>query len=189
MNDLEAVSNKAEEALDRGEYAAVVAAATTLIEAGEPWLLDGLVRRALALEHWTEGPPDRLLTAADDWRATIELAPAAVAYRGLARILLKLGDREAAYDNLLEAESRGVTPETLLGFAQYHRTSVPPDLETAKAYFLRAALRGRSCGIRGYVEVAFELDQPGAAVVMTLGGLVATPLLALVLGERRHDDF
>jgi hypothetical protein len=176
MNDIEVVKNSAEEALARGEYEAAVTAASTLIEAGEPWLLD-------------EGPPDRLVAAANDWQRMIEIAPAAVSYQGLARVLLKLGDRESAYNNLLEAESKGATPEVLLGFAQYHRTSLPPDLETAKAYFLRAALRGRTQGIRGYAEVAYELDQPYSGAAMALIGLVAAPLLALVLGERRHASF
>lgn len=189
MNDIEVVKNSAEEALARGEYEAAVNAASALVEAGEPWLLDGLVRRAMALENWTEGPPDRLVTAADDWQRMVEIAPAAVSYQGLARVLLKLGDRESAYNNLLEAESRGATPEVLLGFARYHRTSAPPDLETAKAYFLRAALRGRTQGMRGYVEVAYELDQPYSGAAMALIGLIATPLLALVLGERRHAGF
>ena len=189
MNDIEAVKNSAEEALARGEYEAAVTAASVLIEAGEPWLLDGLVRRAMALENWTEGPPDRLIAAANDWRTMLEIAPAAVSHQALARVLLKLGDRNAAYSHLLEAESRGATPEILLGFAQYHRASVPPDLETAKAYFLRAALRGRIRGIRGYAEVAYELGQPYSGMAMGLIGLVATPLLALVLGDRRHADF
>ncbi|KRA16382.1 hypothetical protein [Lysobacter sp. Root604] len=189
MNDIEAVKDRAEEALALGRYEEAVAAASALIEAGEPWLLDGLVRRAMALEHWTDGPSGGLINAADDWRAMIDIAPTAVSYQGLARVLLKLGDRDAAYSSLLKAESRGVTPGILLGYAQYHRTSTPPNLEMAKAYFMRAALRGRTRGMRGYAEVAQELDQPYSAAAMALIGLVATPCLALVLGERRHADF
>lgn len=189
MKDIEDIRNSAEDALAQGEYEAAVSAASVLIEAGEPWLLDGLVRRAMALENWLEGPPDRLLSAVQDWKRLIEVAPAVVAYQGMARVLLKLGDRRSAYENLLEAERRGATPEILLGLAQYHRTSVPPDLETAKTYFMRAALRGRTQAIRGYAEVAYSLDQPFSAFAMTLFGVVATPFFMLALGERRHDGF
>lgn len=189
MKNLEDAREIAEKALADGEYEVAVKAASVLIEAGEPWLLDGLVRRAMALENWAEGPPDRLAGAAEDWARMVEIAPAAVSYLGLARVLLKLGDRESAYNCLLEAESRGATPETLLGFAQYHRTSSPPDLRAAKTYFLRAALRGRTQGIRGYVEVAYELDQPYSGAAMTLVGIMLSPVLALALGERRHSSF
>lgn len=189
MNDIEAIKNQAAQALERGDYETAVAAASALIEAGETWLLDGLVRRAMALESWAKEAPERLIDSRDDWMWLVEIAPAVVAYQGLARVLLKLGDRESAYEYLLEAEKRGTTPEILLGFAHYHRTSEPPDLETAKAYFLRAALRGNTQGMRGYVEVAYELDQPFSAAAMVLMAVVATPLLALVLGERRHLGF
>ncbi|MEI2430691.1 hypothetical protein RDV84_15410 [Lysobacter yananisis] len=189
MSNIESTKDLAEEALARGEYETAVTAATALVEAGEPWLLDGLVRRAMALENWADGPPDRLVAAANDWQRMIEIAPAPVSYRGLARVLLKLGDRDFALVNLLEAERRGATPEVLLGFAEYYRTASPPDLGRAKAYFLRAALRGRTQGIRGYGEVAYELDQPFSGAAMALIGLVATPLLALILGERRHAGF
>ena len=189
MTTIESIRDLAEEALDRGDYDVAVTAATALIEAGEPWLIDGLVRRAMALENWMGGPHNRLIAAANDWQRMIEIAPAAVSYRGLARVLLRLGDRESALANLLKAESVAATPEVLLGFAQFYRTASPPELERAKAYFLRAALRGRTQGIRGYVEVAYELDQPCSGAAMTLIGLIATPLLALVLGERRHAGF
>ena len=189
MNNIESTKVRAEKALSRGEYEVAVAAATTLIEAGEPWLLDGLVRRAMALENWTDGPSDHLIAAANDWRRLVEIAPAVVSYRGLARVLLKMGDRESALANLLEAESKNRTPEICIGFAQYYRTASPPDLERTKAYFLRAARRGRTQGMRGYVESAFELRQPYSAAAMVLIGLVATPFLALVLGESRHDGF
>lgn len=189
MTNIEAIKDVAEEALERGEFKTAVTAASALVDAGEPWLLDGLVRRAMALENWADGPPDRLSKAANDWRKMVEIAPASISYRGLARVLLKLGDRDSAHINLLEAERRGATPEVFLGFAEYYRTASPPDLEQAKRYFLRAALRGRTQGMRGYVEVAYELDQPYSGAAMTLAGLVATPLLALVLGERRHAGF
>ncbi len=115
MTSIEAIKDTAEEALERGEFQAAVTAASALVEAGEPWLLDGLVRRAMALENWVEGPPDRLSMAANDWRKMVEIAPASISYCGLARVLLKLGDRDSAYINLLEAERRGVTPEVFLG--------------------------------------------------------------------------
>ena len=189
MADLRLTRARAEEALSCGRFEEAVAESTTLVEAGEPWLVDGLVRRAMALENWTGGPADRLSSAANDWRALVEYAPAEVAHRGLARVLLGLGDREGALQNLLAAERAGATPEVLLGFAEYYRTCAPPNLEQAKAYYLRAAKRGRTKGMAGYVEVAYQLNQPLAAAGMVLLALVTTPVLALALGSRRHVGF
>lgn len=186
---MEAIKDAAETALERREFEAAVAAASELIAAGEPWLIDGLVRRSLALENWEEGPTDRFLKAAQDWQKLIDIAPASIAYRGLARVLLKSGDRDSAHANLLHAERAEATPEVMLGLAHYYRTASPPDLQNAKAYYFRAALRGRTQGVRGFVEVAYELDQPYAAAAMTLVGLLATPMLALFLRDRRHAGF
>lgn len=179
----------AQQALAAGKYEDAISAANFLVNAGDPWLIDGLLRRALALESWTEGPSDRLLAAVSDWQRLVEIAPASVAFRGLARVLLKLGERDAALANLIKAEERGGTPEVMLGFAEFYRTASPPDLKQAKMYFRRAALRGRTQGMLGYVEVAFELDQAFSAYAMTLLSLAVTPFLALILRERRHDGF
>lgn len=189
MNDLESLESSAVQCLDRGDFEGAAMAASALMELGEPGLLKGLMYRAYALEYWAEGPADRLAAAVEDWKRLAEIEPTSVAYRGLARVLLKLGDRDSALINLLEAERRAATPEVLLGLAHYHRTATPPDLAAAKAYFFRAALRGRTQGMRGYGEVAFESGQPLAAWAMALLGLIATPVLALVLGERRHYGF
>lgn len=189
MTNYEAIRFTAQEALAAGRFEEALGAANVLVDAGEPWLIDGLLRRALALENWIGGPSDRLVAAASDWRRLVEIAPASISFRGLARVLLKLGERDAALVNLVEAEGRGLTPEVMLGFAEFHRTALPPDLEQAKMYFRRAALRGRTQGMRGYVEVAFVLDQPFSAAAMTFIAVVATPFLALVLGERRHAGF
>lgn len=189
MTDLASVLDSAESSLARGNYEAAVRGATLLVDAGEPWLIDGLFRRALAREHWADGPPNRLDDAAADWRELVRIAPCNLTYRGLARVQLKLGDRDSGLVSLLEAQRGGTTPEVLLGFAQFHGGASPPDLVRAKAYFFGAAIRGRTPGIRGYVEVAYELDQPCRAAAMVLLALVAMPLLALILGERRHVGF
>lgn len=183
------IQELAEAALDRGDFEAAVAAASLLVEGGQPSLLDGLSLRAFALEHWTDGPPDRLIRAADDWRRFVEIAPAQVSYLGLARVLLRLGERDAGFENLLEAQRIKQTPEVLLGFAHYYRTASPPDIPKAKRYFLRAALRGRTQGMRGYAEVAYEQNHFFSCVAMILAATIATPLLALMLGERRHAGF
>jgi hypothetical protein len=43
--------------------------------------------------------------------------------------------------------------------------------------------------MRGYVEAAFALDQSFSAAAMIFIAVVATPFLAVVLGERRHAGF
>jgi len=189
MTNYEAIRTKAQEALAACRFEEAFGAASELVEAGEPWLIDGLFRRALALESWIDGPPDRLVSAASDWRYLVEIAPSSISFRGLARVLMKLGQRDAAMANLIEAEAKGGTPEVMLGFAEFYRTASPPDLEKARMYFLRAALRGRMQGMRGYVEVSFALDNPFSAIAMTFIAVVATPFLSLFLGERRYDDF
>ena len=189
MTNFESLKASAIDALDSRNFEAAVTFASALVDAGDPWLLDGLMFRSAALEHWAEGPRDRLADAVNDWKRLIEIAPGSIPYRGLARVLLKLGDRESALLNLLEAERRAKSPEIYLGFAQYYRTASPPDLEKAKGYYLRAALRGRTQGMRGYGEAAYDLDQPLLAASTALLGLLAMPFLALFLGKRRHDGF
>lgn len=189
MTNYEIVTSIAEEALAAGKFEAAVEAANVLVEAGEPWLIDGLLRRALAFENWTNGPPNRLDVAASDWRKMVEIAPASVSFRSLARILLKVGERDAALANLAKAESLGFTPEVMLGFAEFYRSSSPPDLRRAKIYFRRAALRGRTQGMHGYVEIAYALEQPFSAVAMVIMAMISAPFLALFLGERRHSCF
>ena len=90
----------------------------------------------------------------------IEIAPCSLSYRSLARVSLKLGNRDSALANLMEAKRERLTPEVSLGFAQYYRTASPPDLEKAKAHFFHAAISGRTKGMRGFGETALELGQP-----------------------------
>lgn len=189
MTDHEVTRLAAQEALAACRFEEAISAANELVEAGEPWLIDGLLRRALALENWIDGPSDRFVAAASDWRNLVGISPSSISFGGLARVLMKLGQRDAAMVNLIEAQARGSTPELMLGFAEFYRTASPPDLEQAKTYLRRAALRGRMLGMRGYVEVASALDQPFSAIGMTVIAVVAAPSLALVLGERRHADF
>jgi TPR repeat protein len=77
----------------------------------------------------------------------------------------------------------------MLGYAEYYRTALPADLELAKAYYMRAAKRGRTKGMLGYIETSYELDQPLAAAGMVLMAVIAMPFLMLFLGRRRHADF
>lgn len=77
----------------------------------------------------------------------------------------------------------------MLGFAEFFRTASPPDLERAKTYYLRAARRGRTKGMLGYVKTAYELDQPFAAAGMVLMAVITLPILMLFLGSRRHAGF
>lgn len=188
MNDLESTKHLAEEALSRGHYEAAVGAASELIETGEPWLIEGLVLRAMALEYWTSGPSDHLKAAAADWERLVEMAPCSIMHGHLARTLLKLGDRKSAFANLVEAQRIEQTPEISLGLAKYYRTASPPDLQRAKSFYLHAAVRGRMKGVRGYSETAYELNQPWLALAMALLGLAALPFIALIIGERRHWD-
>lgn len=189
MNEIESIRDRAEEALSQGQYDVAIDAASALIEAGEPWLIDGLFRRALALENWTDGPLNRLSAAAVDWQKLVEIAPCSLAHRYLARVQLKLGDRDSSLANLLEAKRLEHTPEVSLGLAKFYRTASPPNLECAKAYYLHAARHGRTRGMRGYFEVAYDLNQPFLAIAMVLFGLVTTPFLVLFIGNRRHSGF
>ena len=185
MIDHESVRASAESALAEGNFEACVRASSLLVQAGEPWLLDGLARRALALEHWVEGPRDHLALAAADWREIVGIAPAAVSFIGLARVQSKMGDRVSALANYQEAERLGAGSEAWLGLAQCVGTASPADMRKAKGYYFRAAMRGNVDGMRGYVDAAYALDQPFSAVTMTLFGLVTAPVFALVRLWRR----
>jgi hypothetical protein len=187
MIDYESVRDSAESALFRRDFDACVRASSLLVEAGEPWLLDGLVRRALALENWVEGPRDHLVLAAIDWRGLVDIAPTAASFVGLARVQLKMGDRCSALANFHEAERLGAGPEAWLGLAQCFGTASPADGKKSKAYYFRAAMRGSADGVRGYVDTAFALDQPFSAAAMTLFGLITAPAFALIRGWRRHS--
>lgn len=189
MIDYDSVRASAESALARGEYEAAISTSSILIEAGGAWLLDGLVRRAIAMENWASGPCDRFALAASDWQRIVDIAPASISFIGLARVKLKMGDRDSAFPSLCEAEMRGAKSDAWLGLAQFYRTASPPDLKKAKKYYLRAALHGRVNAVRGCVDIAYELDQPYLAVAMVLFGLITAPFYALVLGERRHSSF
>ena len=188
-DELKSTIESAEIALERLDFTTAVALADKLVDAGGPWLIEGLSLRATANELWTAGPQDRLLAAAEDWRRIIALAPASVAYQRLARVLLKAKHYPAAFESLLEAGRRNPAPELYLGFAEYYRRKESPDLDAARSYYFRAAARGRTEGFRGYVEVSMESGRMFSAIFMVLAGLLATPLFALVLGERRHASF
>ncbi len=189
MRDLAHIVDLAEGELDRRDYAAAVSAANELIDAGEPWLLDGLMLRATALEAWTAGPLNRMEVASGDWARTVEISPCSVAHMRLARVLMKLGDREPALLHLRAAEKKEALPEVLLGLAEYFRTASPPDLQMAKSYYLRAALRGRTQGMIGYGEVASELGEGWSALCMAIYAFLATPFLIITIGKRRHAKF
>ena len=189
MTDYDAAKIEAQEALAAGRFEDAICAAELLVQAGDDWLIDGLFRRAVALENWAEGPPDRLISAASDWKKLVEIAPSSVSLLGFSRVLLRLGERDLALESLLNAEAYGRAPEVYLGLAEIHRTATPPDLNLAKDYFWRAAVRGLTQGMRGYVETAMALEQPYRAAGMTLLAVLATPVLALVSGNRRHRGF
>jgi tetratricopeptide (TPR) repeat protein len=188
-SELSSTLESAERAVERGDFATAAALADDLVQAGDQWLIEGLSLRATANELWTEGPEDRLLIAEKDWRRIIDIAPASVAYQRLARVLLKGKSYAPAFECLMEASRRSPGPELNLGFAEYFRRKESPDLKVARSYYLRAAARGRTLGIRGYVEVSMETGKTFSAIFAVLLGLLATPFLALVLGERRHSGF
>ena len=171
MTDYDAAKIEAQEALAAGRFEDAICAAELLVQAGDDWLTD------------------RLISAASDWKKLVEIAPSSVSLLGFSRVLLRLGERDLALESLLNAEAYGGAPEVYLGLAEIHRTATPPDLNLAKDYFWRAAVRGLTQGMRGYVETAMALEQPYRAAGMTLLAVLATPVLALVSGNRRHRGF
>ncbi len=188
MSDLRSVLDSAESALAASEFDAAVRAATVLVEAGEPWRLDGLLRRAMALEHWSAGPADRLALAASDWREMLGIAPAAVSFTGLGRVQLKMGDHDAALANFREAERLGAKSEAWVGLAECLMRASPPQTRMAHRYFFRAAVRGSTDGMRGYVDTAYALDRPFSAVAMILCAVITAPVFAVRRLWRRHRD-
>jgi len=179
--------------LDQGSAQAALRIADDLVSSGnERERQQGFLCRGYAFEQGGTDLAVDLEKTMQSFRQVAVSAPHALTFCNLARVSMRKagGDGHAeALRHLKEAAALGITPEVLLGFAQYHRTKPNPDLEIAKGYYLKAALRGRFAGFFGFAEVARERGESIRARVADVLRIVLGPVLAIVLGRRAQDRF
>ena len=188
---MEAVVEKAWSAYERKEYADMVAYASQLVCAGDPWAIQGYFLRGMANEHWEGGPEDRLRLAVNDDRAAAILAPHANAYQNLARSLMKMGvaHYDEAYRYLSEGWRFDESPELMLGFGWYFLTKPSPDLALALKFYRRAAMRGRYRGFVVAAQICRNMGKPLQAALWDIARIVLAPAIWLVQGRRAMFEF
>ena len=176
---------------DDANYADMVAHASRLVLAGNPWAGQGHFLRGMAYENWEGGPEDRLRLAVNDYRRTAILAPHGAAYQNLARVLMKMGaaNYDEAYRHLLEASAFGQSPELMLGFGKYFLTKPDPEPGQALMFYRRAALRGRFRGFIAAAQVCRSMDKPLQGALWSLARIVLAPLVWLTQGRRAMYEF
>ena len=191
MIDLDRIERDAEAAYGRADYPAVIALATQLVRAGEPWMTSGYLLRGWADENLADASEKDLENAIADFRRLAILAPGTPSLLNLARTLMKQGPTHypAAWAFLGEASAMDHTPEVDLGFAEYHLGAPSGDLRLAQQHFLRAAMAGRFKGFFGYARASRLAGQPGRALLADCLRVVLGPLLWLLLGEKAQYQF
>lgn len=189
--NFEQVLRDAQIADENEAYAEVIRLASHLIQAGDPWIVRGFMLRGSAYEHGSSDGVGDIAMAVQDFRQVSILAPHSLSYQCLARVLMKSGNDNypSALRFLGEASSLGATPELYLGYAHYYQTCREPDLQLARKYFLRAALRGRFQGFFGYSHVSRMLGQPIRAAFVDAVRVVLGPFIWLVLGAKARYQF
>lgn len=154
--------------------------------------LSGYLCRGLAYEDGGQDLQPDVEKAIHNYRQAALIIPDPISFCHLARASMKAGTGdgyEAAFKYLQEAARTSLTPEVALGFAQYYRTKSGSDLDLAKKFYLKAAVRGRFGGFFGYSEVAREAGQNVRAFAVDCIRIALGPLMALLLGRRAQDRF
>ena len=179
--------------LEEGRAQAALQCADELVSSeSEADRLSGYLSRGWVYE---EGGPDLAIDldrAIHNYLQVALIAPDWVSYANLARANLKKGGEcgfANAFKYLQECSKIKLTPEILLGFAIYHREKPDRDLEKAKEFYLRAALKGRFTGLFGFSEVARELRQYFRAAVADCIRITLGPIVVLFIGSRARDTF
>lgn len=188
---LESVVRCAWDAYDREDYADMVACASQLVLAGDPWAVLGYFLRGMANEHWQGGPDECMRLAVSDYRTAATLAPHANAYQNLARALMKMGSAryEQAHRYLLEGWAFEESPELMLGFGHYFLTKPAPEPARAMSFYRRAAMRGRFRGFIVAAQICKSTGRPLQAALWNSARIVLAPLLWLTQGRRAMFEF
>lgn len=176
--------------LERGEAAQALALAEDLIRSEDEMdRLDGYTCRGMVFEDGGLDVTADLDKSLDSYRRASLIAPNAVSFLHMARVSLRRKEFSQALRYLEISAGYEVTPEILLGFAQWFEESDPVDSRMAKSYYVKAALRGRFAGFFGYSRVARAAGQPLRALAMDVVRILCGPLLALAIGTRARFQF
>lgn len=176
--------------LEQGRAAQALALAENMIRSeAEMDRLDGYTCRGMVFEDGGLDVEVDLDKSLDSYRRASLIAPNAISFMHLARISLKRREFPQALRFLEISADYEVTPEILLGCAQWFEESDSQDLRRAKSYYVKAALRGRFAGFFGYSRVARAAGEPLRALAMDVARILCGPLIALAIGTRARFQF
>lgn len=176
--------------LEQGQAGQALRLAEALIRSEDEMdRLDGYSCRGMVFEDGGLDVAIDLERSLDSYRRASLIVPCAVSFLHLARISLKQKDFAQSWRFLEISSGYEVTPEILLGYAQWFEESVPMDAEKAMFYYWKAALRGRFAGFFGYSRVARSAGQPLRALSMDVLRILTGPLIALAIGVRAQYQF
>lgn len=176
--------------LERGQAGQALALAEDLIRSEDEMdRLDGYTCRGMVFEDGGLDLAVDLDKSLDSYRRASLIAPNAISFLHMARVSLRRREFSQALRYLEISAGYEVTPEILLGFAQWSEESDPADYKMAKSYYVKAALRGRFAGFFGYSRVARAAGQPLRALAMDVVRILCGPLIALAIGTRARFPF
>jgi TPR repeat protein len=190
MKNVHADFRRAVQLLERGQADQALRLADSLTSSmDERHRLDGYMCRGMIFEEGGSDLCVDLDKALDSYRRASLIAPNSITFTSLARVSLKRRAYAESLRFLQIAADHELTPEVLLGFAQYSEESVPMDASKAKSYYLRAALKGRFSGFFGYSRMSRKMGQPVRAALVDALRIIAGPLIALAIGARARYQF
>lgn len=186
------VYSSARNALRDNQAQDMLALSETLIESDyAPAHAPGYLMRGMAYELGGGGVEVDLERAAANYRKAASLAPEAITFLYLARVLMKqgCGQHREALRYIDEAKSVRMVPEVSLAYAKYYEGGNDPDYVKAGRHYLRAALAGRFAGFFGYAATSRMMGHHIRAVLADCLRLALGPFLFLVLGKKASKGF
>lgn len=179
--------------LDDGHALAALEIAEKLVSSDDPQdKLSGYFCRGAIYEDGGADFSIDIDRAIYNYRQVALLSPDWVAFNNLARMYMKKGGSggfEEAKKYLDEAARIEISPEVLLGYALYYRKRPDSNVDMAKRFYLKAALRGRFYGLFGYSEVAREVGQPFRAIIADCARIFLGPFVVLLIGSKARNVF
>jgi TPR repeat protein len=144
----------------------------------------GYLMRGAIFEYGPAGIRKDLSRAVSDYRMAAHLTPHADAHWSLGRALGKSGDHKSAERFLLLAEEEGGSADLWVDIGKLYEAGPLQNTALALRYFRRAALSGRKEGIAGWSRVLRGSGRSVLGLIVRGVGVVATPLLLVVLGRK-----
>lgn len=140
-------------------------------------------------EDGGQGLPVDLDRALANYRQVALISPDSVVYKNMARVCLKQSQWEACLKYLELASSYELTPEVLLGFAEFNEKCPEGSAQDAMRYYAEAAKKWRFAGFFGYSRVARSQGRWLAALAVDICRLMLGPLFFVLIGSRATYRF